>query len=64
MATKRVTQIRITGCSSSLMWYSDQIGKVFTTINETDEDYLVKAKDGYSNIILKQDCEEVTNDAE
>jgi hypothetical protein len=62
---KRITiKIRVITCSDSLFWYANHIGKVFTTINETAEDYLVREPSGYTNIILKKDCEEVSNDGE
>lgn len=59
---KIITKVKVKGYSDSLFWYANHVGEVFVTINETAEDYLVRASDGYSNIILKKDCEEVKDD--
>lgn len=56
-------QIKITKCQDSLLWYNTHIGQVFIPYREYPESYLVRATDGYSNIIYKTDCE-VINEGE
>ena len=56
-------KVKIVKCSDHKMWYADQLGNIYDVRNEGERDFLVRAKDGYWNIVLKEDCEEVTNDA-
>ena len=48
-------RILITGCSDSMFWYGGYIGTSWPLLLECSEEYVVKACDGYSNIVLKKD---------
>lgn len=50
-------KIKIIKVSDSLLWYNNKIGQVFTPYREYPESYLVRATDGYSNIVYKTDSE-------
>ena len=49
--------VRIDGCSDSLMWYYGHIGEAFVLIRDLPREdcWLVRASDGYSNIVHKKD---------
>ena len=55
--------IKISNCSISDAWYADHIGESFIAyrlVSVDDEPaYIVRASDGYSNIVLCKDCEEI-----
>ena len=53
-------KVKITKCSDSLMWYSKHIGETYHVIKDYSKEsneYLVRASDGYLNIIRVYDCE-------
>lgn len=52
-----MSKLLITGCTDPLMWYSGRAGESFELIRDKDDSFLVHAADGYSNIVLKKDCE-------
>lgn len=49
--------IKIIKCSDPLMWYNSHIGGEFDAYRLSGDEYLVRAPDGYSNIIKVSDCE-------
>lgn len=49
-------KIMIVKCTDKLMWYRHNIGKTFNIHRELKDEYLVRADDGYLNIIKKHDC--------
>ena len=51
--------IKITGCCDRSMWYSQYLGSVFNIIREYEGDYLVRAGDGFTNFVFKNDAEKV-----
>jgi len=51
----------ITGCSDSLMWYADKIGKEVTFIREESDCYLSRDNGGYINIVKKCDAKIIDN---
>lgn len=55
-------QIKIYRCSDSLRWYAKHVGKVFTLIRNYRDGYLVQDPDGYTNIVLHQDAEIMTDE--
>jgi hypothetical protein len=50
-------EIKVISCRDSLLWYSSSIGKAFIAYREYGDSYLVRAIDGFSNIVYKCDCE-------
>lgn len=63
-------KLRITGCKDPQMWYADQIGETFNWNRHhwhseirgfngkirVDSVYYVKDKEGFTNIVKKEDC--------
>lgn len=47
--------IHIIKCNDSMMWYASFVGRSFPLLIESKDEYVVRAADGYSNIILKKD---------
>jgi len=54
--------IEITGCSDPYMWYSNYIGSVFNIIREYEGDYLVRAGDGFTNMVFKTDAKRIESE--
>lgn len=54
-----IFEVKVTGCSNPSYWYNDNIGEVFQAYQQGVNDVWVVASDGYTNFILKQDCEPV-----
>lgn len=49
--------IKITKCCDPMLWYNSHIGEEFATIRLSGEEYLVRASDGYLNIVKIGDCQ-------
>ena len=64
MSDNTIRKVKIVKCSDHKMWYADQLDNIYNVKNEGERDFLVRDKNGYWNIILKEDCVEVTNYAE
>lgn len=54
-----VVQLRILQCRNSSLWYRKYIGEVFTPFREERTMWWVRDRDGYSNFIEKEDCEQI-----
>lgn len=54
------SKVMIVKCTDKLMWYRHNIGKTFNIHRELKDEYLVRADDGYLNIIKKSDCTPVS----
>lgn len=51
----------ITSCTDSLMWYRDHIGRIVPLLprGETSREFLSIEPAGYTNIVMKYDCQVV-----
>lgn len=47
----------ITGCSDSLLWYSNMVGQTVPLLREYPDCYMSREPEGYANIIKKYDAE-------
>lgn len=54
-------QVRVTKASDTLYWYAHHIGCLFNVkfLDAKAGEYIVRAPDGYINIIKEHDCEAV-----
>jgi hypothetical protein len=52
-------RVRIINASDKAYWYAHNIGDVYNVkfLDATSGEYIVRASDGYINIIKQQDCE-------
>ena len=50
-------KIKVINCSHAMYWYSAHIGKYFYAFREEADRYWVREPEGYSNFIMKTDCE-------
>lgn len=50
-------KIKVIKSSDALFWYNNYIGWEFIAYREYADEYLVRDRAGYSNIIKKIDCE-------
>lgn len=57
-------QLRITGCSDRLMWYSSLVGELVPFLREERDAYLSREPAGYVNIVRKADACIVEDGAE
>lgn len=49
--------LKITGCSDSMMWYRNHIGKIVPLLQKGVNDHLSREPAGYTNMVLAKDCE-------
>lgn len=49
-------QLRITGCSDRLMWYSGLVGELVPFLREEPDVYLSREPAGFVNIVRKADA--------
>jgi len=52
-------KVKITKCNDRMMWYSSHVGEIYDVHRDCSKDtgeYIVRASDGYLNIIRFQDC--------
>lgn len=47
--------VRVESCRDAHLWYADHIGEVFSLFEEDRDSYLVRAPDGYTNVIWRED---------
>lgn len=50
-------RIKITKCHDDLLWYDQYVGWVFDSYRQYEDSFLVRAIDGFSNIVYKCDAE-------
>lgn len=55
-------KVKIVKCSDWMYWYHNQIHEVYTVYKVYDDGYIVRADDGFLNVIRPQDCEIVVED--
>ena len=53
-------KIKITNCSDPFFWYARKIGEIKNVERESADCYWTREDAGYSNFVLKVDCEVVT----
>ena len=49
-------KIEITGCSSPMYWYRDNIGEVFEVLKEEKSRYIIEDRIIYTRWVEKTDC--------
>lgn len=55
-------KVKVKKCSNPIWWYAGMIGQEFDVVNELKDDYEVsRGERGVSYLILKEDCEEISN---
>lgn len=54
---KSIKVVRITKSSDPSLWYAPYVGKLAYYLGEYYEDYVSREKEGYKNIIRKEDGE-------
>lgn len=47
--------------SDPKMWYATEVGKVFEVLIKSATEYVVRDKEGYLNIIKKEDAKEISD---
>lgn len=66
MRVKKVSttekKLIIRKCSDLRFWYSKLVNEAFTIVNEFEDCYIVRPGGGYSNMVLKADCELVQDE--
>ena len=47
--------VLIESCRDPHLWYADHIGERFSIFEQDRDTYLVRAPDGYTNVVWKED---------
>jgi len=55
-------EVLITNCSDSSYWYRLHFGEAFEIIEEDNDMYWVRDRDGFRNVIMKKDAVPLTED--
>lgn len=55
-------RVIIKRCSDPFYWYADKIGCEWNVRRDCGDEYIVRASDGFLNIIKKKDCEVIENE--
>ncbi|GBO88740.1 hypothetical protein [Marinobacter salsuginis] len=51
--------LKVTRCPDAMRWYSSHIGETFPLLAEYSDEFKTREPAGYTNFILKTDCEVV-----
>ena len=51
--------VRIESCRDSHLWYADHVGESFSLFEEDRDTFLVRAPDGYTNVVWREDAKKV-----
>jgi hypothetical protein len=54
--------ISIERVSDPKMWYATEVGKVFDVLIKGAAEYVVRDKEGYLNVVRKEDAKEINVD--
>lgn len=55
-------KVKITKCSDWMYWYHNQINEIYTVLRIEGDDLIVRADDGFLNVLKSKDCEIIVGD--
>jgi hypothetical protein len=54
--------VEVTSCLNPIYWYNKSLYKRYVVVREVEEGYIVRADDGYLNVILAADAQTIEDD--
>ena len=57
-------KVKIVKCSNWMYWYHNKIHETYRVVRAYDDGYIVRADDGFLNVIKPEDCDIVNEDGD